>query len=56
MEDKIGRKRFVKLGITQADKFEITEGLEAGERLVVNGMNYLADGMNVEVMRIEDIK
>ncbi|MBA7485274.1 Multidrug resistance protein MdtA [subsurface metagenome] len=56
VEDKIGRKRFVKLGITQADKFEITEGLEAGERLVVNGMNYLADGMNVEVVRIEDIK
>jgi len=56
VEEEIGRKRFVKLGITQADKFEITEGLKAGERLVVNGMNYLADGMSVEVVRIEDIK
>jgi RND family efflux transporter MFP subunit len=56
VEDKIGHKRFVKLGITQADKFEITEGLRAGEILVVNGMNYLADGMSVEVVRIEDIK
>ncbi len=56
VEDEVGRKRFVKLGITQADKFEITEGLRAGEILVVNGMNYLADGMSVEVVRIEDIK
>jgi len=56
VEDEIGRKRFVKLGINQADKFEIAEGLKAGERLVVNGMNYLTDGMSVEVVRIEDIK
>lgn len=56
VEDEVGHKRFVKLGINQADKFEITEGLKAGEILVVNGMNYLADGMSVEVVRIEDIK
>jgi len=56
VEDEISHKRFVKLGITQADKFEITEGLRAGEILVVNGMNYLTDGMSVEVVRIEDIK
>ncbi|MHC4461155.1 MAG: efflux RND transporter periplasmic adaptor subunit [Planctomycetota bacterium] len=56
VEDEISRKRFVKLGINQADKYEITEGLEVGERFVVNGMNYLTDGMSVEVVRIEDIK
>lgn len=57
VEDEIGRKRFVKLGINQADKCEITEGLKAGERLVVNGMNYLTDGISVEIVRIfEDIK
>ena len=56
VEDEISRKRFVKLGINQADKYEITEGLEVGERIVVNGMNYLTDGMSVEVVRIEDIK
>ncbi len=53
---KIARKCIVEIGIQQADRYEITSGLKAGETLVVNGMNYLADGMNVEVVRIEDIK
>jgi len=52
----IACKRFVKVGISQADRYEITEGLKAGETLVVNGMNYLADGMSVEVVQIEDIR
>jgi len=54
--DKIAHKRFVEIGIKQADRYEITDGLKAGQTLVVNGMNYLADGMSVEVVRIEDIK
>jgi len=53
---KIARKRFVEIGIKQADKYEIMDGLEAGEVLVVNGMNYLSDGMSVELVQIEDIK
>ena len=53
---KIARKHFVEIGIEQADRYEITDGLKEGETLVVNGMNYLADGMGVEVVRIEDIK
>jgi len=53
---KIARKHLVEIGIQQADRYEITNGLKAGETLVVNGMNYLADGMDVEVVRIEDIK
>jgi len=53
---KIARKHFVEIGIKQADRYEITKGLKAGQTLVVNGMNYLADGMDVEVVRIEDIK
>jgi len=53
---KIARKHFVEIGIKQADRYEITNGLKEGEMLVVNGMNYLADGMDVEVVRIEDIK
>ncbi len=56
VEENIARKRFVKVGMTQADKFGITDGLKAGEAIVVNGMNYLADGMSVEVVRIEDVK
>ena len=53
---KIARKRFVEIGIKQTARYEITDGLKAGETLVVNGMNYLADGMSVEVVQIEDIK
>jgi len=55
VEDGIAHKRFVDVGITQAARYEITDGLKAGETLVVNGMNYLTDGMDVEVVRMEDI-
>jgi membrane fusion protein (multidrug efflux system) len=55
-EGGIAHKRFVALGITEAAKCEITAGLKPGETLVVNGMNFLADGIGVEVVRIEDIK
>jgi multidrug efflux pump subunit AcrA (membrane-fusion protein) len=55
-ERKIARKRFVQVGITRAQRCEVTAGLKPGETLVVNGMNYLADGMTVEVVRIEDVK
>jgi RND family efflux transporter MFP subunit len=56
VEDGIAHKRFVQVGITEAARYEITDGLKAGETLVVNGMNYLEDGTKVEVVRIEDIK
>lgn len=55
VEDGAAHKRFVKLGIKQADKYEIIDGLKQGEKLVVNGMNYLADGVKVEVVRLEDV-
>jgi len=56
VENGIARKRFVAPGITEAAKCEITDGLKPGEMLVINGMNFLADGIGVEVVRIEDIK
>jgi RND family efflux transporter MFP subunit len=56
VEDGIAHKRFVQVGITEAARYEITDGLKAGQSLVVNGMNYLQDGTKVEVVRIEDIK
>jgi RND family efflux transporter MFP subunit len=56
VDSDIAHKRFVQVGIKQADKYEITDGLKAGETLVVNGMNFLKDGTKVEVVRIEDIK
>jgi len=55
-DEKIARKRFVKIGMKQAERCEITEGLKAGEMLVVNGMNFLIDGIGVEIVRLEDIK
>jgi RND family efflux transporter MFP subunit len=56
VNNNIAHKRFVKVGIVETDRCEITEGLSPGETLVVNGMNYLTDGIDVEVVRIEDIK
>ena len=55
VENDIAHKRFVEVGITQSERCEITNGLRAGETLVVNGMNYLTDGIGVEIVRIEDI-
>jgi len=52
----IAHKHFIEIGIKQADRYEITDGLKAGQTLVVNGMNYLIDGISVEIVRIEDIK
>jgi len=56
VEDGVARKRVVKVGITQADRCEISDGLKADETVVVNGMNFLTDGTGVEIVRIEDIK
>ena len=56
MEDGTAHKRFVKIGIRQADRCEITEGLKPGEKLIVNGMHFVRDGSSVEVVRLEDIK
>jgi membrane fusion protein (multidrug efflux system) len=55
-EQTVAHKRFVDIGIIQADKCEIASGLKAGEVLVVNGMHYLADEIEVEVVRMEDVK
>jgi RND family efflux transporter MFP subunit len=52
----VAQKRIVKTGIVEGENIEITEGLAAGEGLVVNGMNFLIDGTKVKVVRIEEIK
>ncbi len=56
IEEEVARKRFVKIGIAEAEKYEITEGLKAGEVLVVNGMHYLTDGIDVEIVQMGDVK
>lgn len=55
-DGKIANKRIVEIGIKQGDRYEITEGLKTGETLVVNGMNFLMDGIGVRVVKLEDIK
>ncbi len=55
-DEHVARKRFVEVGIKQADRCEITDGLNTGETLVVNGMNFLIDGIGVEIVRLEDIR
>jgi membrane fusion protein (multidrug efflux system) len=56
VNNNIAHKTTVQIGITQADRYEILEGLKPGQMLVVNGMNFLKDGTKVEIVRIEDIK
>ncbi len=53
---KIAHKRIVEIGIKQGDRYEITEGLKTGETLVVNGMNFLMDGIGARVVKLEDIQ
>jgi membrane fusion protein (multidrug efflux system) len=53
---KVAHKRIVEIGIKQGDRYEITGGLKTGETLVVNGMNFLMDGIGVRVVKLEDIK
>lgn len=56
VDGQVAHKRIIKRGITQADRVEVVEGLKGGEKLVVNGMQFLKDGIGVEVVRLEDIK
>jgi membrane fusion protein (multidrug efflux system) len=56
VENGIAHKRIVKTGITEGANIEIIEGLKAGESLVVNGMNYLTDGIKVEAVVLKDIE
>jgi len=55
-ENGRARKRIVEIGLTDGPQCEIAKGLQGGESLVVNGMQHLADGTAVEVVRLEDIQ
>lgn len=56
VNNNIAHKTFIQIGITQADKYEILDGLKSGQKLVVNGMSFLKDGTKVEIVRLEDVK
>lgn len=42
-------ERLVKTGISSGDRVEITEGLKAGETVVVSGQNMLTEGSKVKI-------
>lgn len=42
-------ERLVKIGVTNGDKVEITEGLKEGETVVVSGQNMLMEGSSVKI-------
>lgn len=44
----IARLRLVKVGRTVGDRLEILAGLSAGERVVINGVEKVSDGVKVE--------
>ena len=45
----------VELGLKQGARVEVVKGLKAGDRLVTNGMNYLREGYEVEIVG-EEVK
>ena len=48
-DGKVARERKVKIGARQPGQIEITEGLKAGERIVVVGAYLLRDGAQVRI-------
>ena len=53
-KDNIAHETKVKVGIKQGDKIQITEGLDGGETVVVEGNYALPDGTKVEVAKDEE--
>jgi RND family efflux transporter MFP subunit len=49
LEGERARERRVQVGFYERDEVEVVEGLEAGERLVVQGQHLLRDGSRVTV-------
>lgn len=48
-EDQTVSLRNVKTGVTEGTRIELASGVKAGERVVIDGMDRLRDGMRVEV-------
>jgi len=46
-ENGIARARTVKLGVIEGERAQVTEGLKAGDKLIVAGHNMVEDGMKV---------
>jgi len=50
--DGVVEKRPVKLGIIEKWQVQVTEGLEAGEKVVVEGHRDIEDGQEIEVIQV----
>ena len=44
------KKQPVQLGLVQGDNIEILEGLEAGDRIIISGLQKLSDGATIRVI------
>jgi multidrug efflux pump subunit AcrA (membrane-fusion protein) len=53
-EDSVAHETKIKIGIKEGDKVQITEGLEGGETVVIEGNYALPDGTKVEVSKDEE--
>lgn len=49
IKDNKAQERVVSIGLTTDNMAEITEGLKAGEQVVISGQQYLSDGTKVTV-------
>jgi RND family efflux transporter MFP subunit len=52
----VAHERKVTVGIRTKDKMQITEGLEAGDTVIIEGNYALADGTKVEISKDEEEK
>lgn len=52
IEDNVAKEREVKVGIRQAARIQILDGLEDGEVIVTHGTQALSDGSDVRIIQI----
>ncbi len=48
-ENGVAKARIVRLGVIEAERIQVVEGLKAGERLIVSGQSMIEEGMKVVV-------
>lgn len=53
VEDGMAKEIAVKTGLSSAELVEITEGLTAGQDIILKGNHLVADGQKVEVVNAQ---
>lgn len=51
VEQDVGKKREVEIGIVKSDMVEILSQVQPGEKVVVSGQNYIEDGERVQIRK-----